>query len=116
MEIRTTIPAGQNGTKQLVKEYGDQLICVRYRYDKQKQKRYKTIELIVDEQDWVPGIKFSPDKLVKLRIGYGETELRETIKQAGGFWNPEQKAWALSYHKALRLGLERRIIDPKFDL
>jgi len=26
MEIRTTIPAGQNGTKQLVNEYGDQLM------------------------------------------------------------------------------------------
>jgi len=64
----------------------------------------------------VPGIKFSPDKLVKLRIGFGETELHETIKQAGGFWNPEQKAWALSYHKTLRLGLEKRIIDPEFDL
>lgn len=89
MEIRTTILPGQNGTKQLVNEYGDQLIYVRYRYDKQKQKRYKTIALIADEQDWIPGTKFSPDKLVRLRIGYSETELREKIKEAGRYWNTE---------------------------
>ena len=64
----------------------------------------------------MPGITISPDKLVMLRIGYDEAELRETIKQTGGFWNPERKAWSLSCHKALRLGLEQRIIDPEFDL
>jgi len=116
MEIKTTILPGQNGSKQLLNEYGDQLVCVRYRYDKQKQKRYKTVELIVDEQDRVPDINIPPDKCDLLRIGYGETELRETIKQAGGFWNPDKKAWTLSYHKSLRLGLEQRIIDPEFDL
>ncbi len=41
MEIRTTILPGQNGTKQLVTAYGDQLVCVRYRYDKQKQNATK---------------------------------------------------------------------------
>jgi hypothetical protein len=35
---------GQNGTKQLLKKYGDQLVCVRYRHDKARQKRIKTIE------------------------------------------------------------------------
>ncbi len=70
MEIKTTIQAGQNGSKQLVNEYGDQLVCVRYRYDKKKQKRYKTIELIIDEQDWVPGIKIPADKQERLTEFY----------------------------------------------
>ena len=101
MEIKTTLAPGQKGTKLLLKEYGDQLVCVRYRYDKARQKRLKTIELIVDEQDWVPGVIIPTDKRVAIKIGFGEAELREQVKKAGGFWNPAQKAWILSYHKAL---------------
>jgi hypothetical protein len=56
MEVKVTLKPGQNGTKHLVEQYGDQLICVRYRYDKVKRKRYKTIELIIDEQAWLEAI------------------------------------------------------------
>lgn len=38
MKIRTVIKPGQRGTKSLVKEYGNQLICVRYRYDYLKKQ------------------------------------------------------------------------------
>jgi hypothetical protein len=115
MDIKATLHPGQNGTKQLVSQYGDQLICVRYRYDKARQKRLKTVELIVDEQDWIPGVTIPRDKVVALRIGYGENELREKVKGEGGYWNPEKKHWNLSYHKVLQLGLERRILDPEID-
>ena len=30
------------------------LVCVRYRYDEQARKRFKTVELIVEEVDWEP--------------------------------------------------------------
>ena len=45
------------------------------------------------------------------QIDFGETELREQVKSAGDYWNPGKKAWMLSYHKVLRMGLERRVID-----
>ena len=48
-----------------------------------------------------------------LKIGFDEAELREQIKTAGGYWNPDQKACLLSYKKVLQLGLERRMIDQK---
>ena len=111
MEVKSTVAPGQKGTKALLKEYGDQLVCVRYRYDKARQKRIKTIELIIDEQDWVPGVSIPPDRRVALKIGFGETELREQVKNAGGFWNPDKKLWVLSYHHVLRMGLERRVMD-----
>jgi hypothetical protein len=60
MEVKVTLKPGQNGTKRLVEHYGDQLICVRYRYDKLKRKRYKTIELIIDEQAWLEGYRMPP--------------------------------------------------------
>ena len=116
MQIKTTLAPGQNGTKQLLKEYGDQLVCVRYRYDKARHKRIKTVELIVDEQDWIPGVIIPADRRVALKIGFNETELREQIKQAGGYWNPGKKAWILSYHKVLQMGLERRMVDEETDL
>jgi len=40
--IGTTLRPGQKGTRELLKSYGDQLVCVRYRYDKTRGKRYKT--------------------------------------------------------------------------
>ncbi len=49
MNVKATLVPGQNGTKRLYKKYGDQLVCVRYRNDKARQKRLKTIELIIDE-------------------------------------------------------------------
>jgi len=39
MQIKSTLKPGQNGTKQYLKQYGKQLACVHYRYDKQWQKR-----------------------------------------------------------------------------
>jgi hypothetical protein len=35
-------------------KYGERLVCIRYRYDPSHGKRYKTIELIIGEEDWQP--------------------------------------------------------------
>ena len=111
MDVKATIKPGQNGSKRYTREYGDQLVCVRYRYDKRRQKRLTTVELIVDEQDWVQGITIPSDKIVPLRIAYGEIELREKVKEAGGYWDSKNKCWKLSYRLVYALGLEKRIMD-----
>ena len=54
MRTRLILKPGQRGTKRLGKQYGDRLLCVRYRYDEKRRKRLKTVELIVDEVDWQP--------------------------------------------------------------
>ena len=56
MVVKATLVPGQNGTKRLYKKYGGQLVCMRYRCDKIQCKRFKAIELIIDEQDWSPGV------------------------------------------------------------
>ena len=71
-------------------------MCVRYRYDKARQKRCKTVELTIDEKDWIPGVAIVPEKRVFVRIDCGETELRELVKRSGGYWNPARKAWSLT--------------------
>ena len=55
MEVNATLPPGANGTKALLRMYGDQPVCVRYRYDRNNHKRYKTVEIIGDEKDGFPG-------------------------------------------------------------
>ncbi len=52
MQVKLTLRPGQPGTVRLTKKYGEHLIAVRYRYDKASQKRYKTVELIVETIDW----------------------------------------------------------------
>ena len=54
MIVRQKLSPGQRGTKKLLKTYGDQLVCVRYRCDAQRKKRFKTVELVIDEGDWQP--------------------------------------------------------------
>lgn len=54
MRTRLTLHPSQRGARQLFAQYGDRLLCVRYRYDEQQKKRFKTVELIVEESDWEP--------------------------------------------------------------
>lgn len=54
MSNLVTLRPGARGTIKLVQQYGDQLICVRYRYNLDTRTRIKTIELIIDEKKWIP--------------------------------------------------------------
>jgi hypothetical protein len=58
--VRLHLKPGQNGTKQLLAQYGDRLICVRFRSDAQRKRRLKTVELLVAERDWEPPRLGSP--------------------------------------------------------
>ena len=69
MKTRLTLKPGQEGTKRLVKKYGEALVCIRFRYDEKTGKRLKTVELIEEQADWTPPPpRFASDTLVPLRI------------------------------------------------
>lgn len=105
---------GQKGTKQLLAQYGDRLVCVRYRYDAQQKKRFKTVELIVAEREWdPPAPRFAADAMVGVRVGFAEVEVREQVKQAGGKWNRSRKVWELRYAQVVALKLEPRIVEEE---
>lgn len=85
MRIRLHLRPGQKGTKQLLAQYGDRLVCVRYRYEAERKKRLKTVELLVAERDWEPPPpRFTKDQLVALRVAFDELAVRGQVKQAGG--------------------------------
>ena len=110
--VRLHLKPGQKGTKQLLAQYGDRLICVRYRYDAQRRKRFKTVELLVAERDWQPPRpRFAHDQIVGLRVAFADVAVRDRVKQAGGIWNPERRVWQLHYDRVVALGLNSRIVD-----
>jgi hypothetical protein len=112
MRTLLNLKPGQKGTKQLLAQYGDRLVCVRYRYDAQRKKRFKTVELIVAEREWEPPPpRFAADAMVDVRVGFTEVELREQVKQAGGKWNRSRKVWELRYERVVALKLEARIVE-----
>ncbi|WP_132971669.1 hypothetical protein [Thiogranum longum] len=55
-------------------------------------------------------------KPVSVRTGFNERDLRSLVKRAGGYWNPDKKAWTLSCMAAHDPGLEKRILDESLDL
>ena len=110
MTARVKLKPGQRGTKNLVAEYGDALLCVRYRYDTTTRTRLKTVELIIDRKPWTPPHRYEDSTLVPVRIEYADTVLREQAKGANGKWNPEARAWYIQFGKIKGTDLEKFII------
>ena len=111
MKAKVTLKPGQNGTKKYVTEYGHTLVCVRYRYDAQKRKKYKTVEIIVSELDWdPPQAKYPDGALLGLKIGLKETALQAQVKAVGGRWDKERKVWIVPYGCIRGTRLEKFIV------
>jgi len=111
---------GQRGTLEALREYGERLVCVRYLQDAVRGKRYKTMEIIVHEEDWTPPptkgnpaetARPKPGRIVFLRLPGAEEALRAKVWEAGGRWDSTAKVWRISYKAACELGLEKRIVN-----
>ena len=111
MTARSKLIPGQKGTKKLVAEYGEALLCVRYRYDELSRTRLKTVELIIEKKPWTPTPRrYKDSTLVPVRIGFRDIALRDQAKAAQGTWDPEAKAWNIEYGKIKGTELEKFII------
>ncbi len=105
MRTRLTRKPGEKGAKELTAMYGDRLVCVRYRYDSEKKRRFKTVEIIVEETEWI-----AKKEVVMVKVAWGEKKIAYEIKKEGGVWSKSKQAWELSYEKVEKLGLQERII------
>ena len=97
------LASGAAGTRRLLARYGAALVCVRYREDAAINRRYTTVELVVDERPVKPA-------LCLVRIGYQETALRQQVMAAGGKWDANRKLWTLPRSAVRRLGLKDRVV------
>jgi hypothetical protein len=114
MQVRTVRKPGERGTQKLVEKYGERLVCVRY--------RYKTVELIIAAEPWVPTSEATRiDKVppinerhhtprVPVRFNYYEKDLQRQIKAIGGTWEPTKKLWYAPEEYVRRIGLDKRIV------
>jgi hypothetical protein len=66
MQTRRTLTLGQKGVKKFIGHYGEQLVCVRYRYDERRRKRFTTVDIIVEQSVGSP-----PENPAILEIAYG---------------------------------------------
>lgn len=91
------------GARALLKIDGDRPVWVRYRYDSTRRKRYKTVELIVDEAAWEPPRAApAPDTAMYVRVAWGEVAIAQRIKAAVGQWHRGYKLWSLPYGQVER--------------
>lgn len=105
---------GMKGTKKLVEIYGENLVCVRYKEDKENKVRFKTIELIIEKKPIDPVQSSIPaNKKMALKVNYGEVHIGRAIKSVGGIWNAKEKVWELPWCEVQALGLENRIVKMK---
>ena len=110
MRARHTSAPGQKGTTKLRRQYGAQLVCVRYRYDAERRLRFTTVELIVEQAPWSPTQKRKAGAtLLGVRVGVIEVGLQRQVKQAEGRWNPAARVWEIPYSQAIALGLKNRL-------
>lgn len=101
---------GQPGTKQLLEQYGEKLVCMRYRYDASTRKRIKTIEIVVAESEWLPPAqRFAKDEIVWLRIGFVERPKQQQLLAAGGKWDSKRCVWSIRYDAAVKLGFATQV-------
>jgi len=106
-----TVSDGKPGTKKWKQKYGDNLVCVRYKYDIKNKRKIKTVELEVENEPWEVDVKRIPaNKLTRLRVNYGEIHIGKVIRAARGRWDKKSKYWELPYREVVALGLEDRII------
>lgn len=97
LRTQTHLKPGQKGTKRLVEKYGDALICVRYRYDKSRGIRCKTVEIIEEKIELKPSDQYRDGDMVSVVVSFSEKALRDRLKAAGGKWDPEEKLWRVPY-------------------
>ena len=111
MRTRLTLHPDQRGAKQLLAQYGNRLVCVRYRYNEPRKRRFKTVEVIVEEREWEPHpSQRSAESLVYVWVAWPEVKVRRQVKRAGGKWHPQPGVWELRYELVVALRWEERIV------
>ena len=90
---------------------------MRYRYDEARQRRLKTVELIVEETPWRPERAVSKGAvMVGVRVDVQEESLQRQVKRADGRWNPARCVREVRRDQALQLGLNERIEITKVSI
>lgn len=103
----------QPGAIKLARQFGDRLVCVRYRHDRADTYRYTTVELIVDAGPiQTSSRRGAPKKiqLVAVRVDPSDIALNRLVRSHGAVWDGKARLWYLRRATAKALGLLERIV------
>ncbi|TXC66466.1 hypothetical protein FSC37_13325 [Piscinibacter aquaticus] len=104
-----TLQPGEPGTLRLLRAYGDQLVCVRYRTSGSGEERLTTVELVIDRTV----IRKRGHQIVAFKIYEREARLRREALKLGAWFDATTGLWNLARHDVLHLGLRHRIAIPR---
>jgi len=114
MEVEKTLRPGAHGTAKYVNRFGDRLICVRHRLDRQAHKRYTTVELILEERNrgsqHQRPFGAGPDDVCQLRIQANEQAMIALVRRAGGRWEAHSRTWLVDAVEVERHCLWDRVV------
>jgi hypothetical protein len=109
MKAYAHLKPGQKGTKRLQEKYGDDLLCVRYRYDDIRGVKLKIVELVVDENPLlIP--RYKDNDMVPVAVAFEEEDLRQQLRTMRGRWDPQAKLWFVLFRLIRGTPLESRIV------
>ncbi|MCR5886136.1 hypothetical protein LRS03_26085 [Rhizobacter sp. J219] len=96
------------GTRKLSQRYGQALVCVRHRHNKDGTIRYTTVELVVEQVQTRQ--RHPPGQRVAVRLEHDEPSKRHQLAQLGAPWDEDLDAWWVTRATARRLRLLKRIV------
>jgi len=109
MRVLKKLGPEQAGAIKLARRYGDALVCVRYRRNANGSHRYTTVELIVDCVA-VEARSGKAERIVGVRVGFNETQLRQQVRNSGAKWDAPARLWRMPLRAAKQLGLLDRVV------
>lgn len=97
--------ADARGALKLSREFGQTLICVRYRMSPDGNERMTTVELEVDRV----AVQHRSNPPVSVKIYASEVKLAAQAKAKGAWFNGKTRLWRMHQNDAHALGLGNRI-------
>lgn len=102
--VTKTLWPPQAGTMKLLRQYGDSLLCVRYRHDLSGLRRLTTVELVIAEAVVVG--RQAHGRLYAVHIPAREDTLHEQARRSGARWDAQTRLWVMDGALVKALGLQ----------
>ena len=106
--VMKTLWPRQAGTLKLLRRFGADLVCVRYRHDPTGLHRLTTVEIVVDQS--CVASRRSDRQVFGVRIGLLEHDLRAQAKAHGAKWDDTSKLWRMRGKGVKLLKLHARVV------
>ena len=103
--VAKKIKPSERGAIKIARNYGSELLCVRYRENPDGTERLTTVELVVERVM----IQKRDDPIVSFKIKAEEIDLRHLAQSKKATYDSRNQMWNLVRSEVLRMGLRSRI-------